>query len=265
MARLTRVPMVGALTEAMFFKDDLMFVLPKDDVFIEAKKRARTISMDIEVQKADVVVPSKVIDELIDRSRYVFKLNRCPCRDANGCKDYPIEYGCIFLGRGADKIPKHLGKMLTAEEAKAHMKRCREAGLVHLIGRNKIDSVVFSQGPKEELLSICSCCPCCCLWKMVPDLNQRIASSLEKMPGIEIVAHPDLCRGCSRCVKDSICYVNALSIVDGKVQIDEGLCKGCGRCVEFCKDRAIELRILDDSYIQGSIGRIEPLVDIYRA
>ncbi|MCE5296794.1 MAG: 4Fe-4S binding protein [Euryarchaeota archaeon] len=264
MAKLTRVPMLGAITDSMFFKDDLMIILPKEKVFVEARKRSVTIPMDISAERADMVVPSTIIDHFIDRSRYVFRMNRCVCRDSNDCKDYPKEFGCIFLGRGATEIPAHLGTMITAEEAKEHVRRCREAGLVHLIGRNKIDSVVFTKGPKEDLLSICSCCPCCCLWKMVPDLWGKIGSTLVRMPGVEISVTAENCIGCSRCVKEEVCYVRAMSIVDGKVRIDGSLCKGCGRCVEFCRNGAIELRITDDTYIEESIRRIEPLVDILK-
>ncbi|QLH74522.1 MAG: 4Fe-4S binding protein [Methanomassiliicoccales archaeon] len=262
LARLTKVPMVGSIMEMLFFEDDDIIILPKDDVFMKA--RSRSISMDIEVERKDIVVPSAIIDHFIERSRYIFKMDKCVCRDSNNCRNYPKELGCIFLGKGTTRIPKHLGKMITAEEAKEHMRRCREAGLVHLIGRDKIDSVVFATGPKEDLLSICSCCHCCCLWKMVPDLSNKIGSTLTKMPGIEIVADAQRCTGCSRCVNEKICYVNAISIVDGKVRIDDGLCKGCGRCVEFCRSRAIELRVVDDSYIERSIRRIEPLVDVVK-
>jgi ferredoxin len=242
-----------------------MIILPKDEVFVKARKRSVTIPMDISAEKADIVVPSTVIDHFIDSSRYVFKMNKCVCRASNDCKDYPKDFGCIFLGRGATEIPPHLGRMITAEEAKVHMRKCREAGLVHLIERNKIDSVVFTKGPKEDLLSICSCCPCCCLWKMVPDLCDKIGSTLMKMPGVEMHVDVDKCVGCSRCVNKGICYVRALSVADGKVSIDETLCKACGRCVEFCRSGAIELRVVDDTYIEGSIRRIEPLVDILKA
>ena len=114
------------------------------------------------------MMPSQVLKEMIMKSRYHFIMDSCICRVSNDCKDYPQELGCLFLGKGAKRISPKLGKAVTAEEAMEHVNKCQEAGLVHIIGRNKIDSIWLNTGPKEELLSICNCCPCCCLWKMAP-------------------------------------------------------------------------------------------------
>lgn len=261
-ARMTRLPVVGKAIDFAFFEDDDIIILPKEEVFRRSEQRTRTIKMDVEVRQRNVVLPSQIIDHFVDRSRYVFLMDKCVCRDANECKDFPADVGCIFLGRGAKRIPSKLGRMVTADEAKEHLRKAREAGLVHLIGRDKIDSVVFSTGPKEDLLSICSCCPCCCLWKMVPDLEPSIGQTLTRMPGVEVAVLEDRCLGCGKCIRSKVCYVRALSIEKGKVHLDEGLCKGCGRCVEFCPEEAFEMRILDDHFLEESIKRIEPLVDI---
>lgn len=263
-ARMTRFPVMGQAIDFAFFEDDDIIILPKEDVFLRTR-RTRDITMDVEVGHENMVLPSQAIEHFIDRSRYIFLMDKCVCRDANGCRDYPAEIGCIFLGRGAKRIPEKMGHMIGPAEAKEHLRKAREAGLVHLIGRDKIDSVVFSTGAKEDLLSICSCCPCCCLWKMVPDLHPDIGQTLTRMPGIEVEVVPGKCIGCGRCVKERICYVKALSMCGDKVQIDAGLCKGCGRCVEFCSHGAIELRITDDGFLERTIARIEPLVDVQKA
>jgi hypothetical protein len=90
-------------------------------------------------------------------------MNTCLCRDAKQCKDYPIDLGCLFLGEAALGINPRLGRGVTKREALEHIRRCREAGLVHLIGRNKLDTVWLGVGPGDKLLTICHCCPCCCL------------------------------------------------------------------------------------------------------
>jgi len=260
-ARMTRFPVVGQAIDFAFFQDDDIIILPKEEVF-KRTKRTKDIALDLEVGHENMVLPSQAIDHFIDRSRYIFLMNKCVCRDANGCKDYPAEMGCIFLGRGTKRIPERLGRMIGPQEAKEHLRKAREAGLVHLIGRDKIDSVVFSTGAKEDLLSICSCCPCCCLWKMVPDLHPDIGQTLTRMPGIEVEVDADHCIGCGRCVKEKVCYVRALTMIDGKVSLDPALCKGCGRCVDFCPQGAVRLRIVDDGFLERTIRRIEPLVDI---
>ena len=81
------------------------------------------------------------------------------------------------------------------------------------------------------------------------------------MPGVTVTFN-DGCIGCGRCVEEEICFVNALSIKDGKAFRDQSRCRGCGRCVEFCPQKAVELRIDDRSFFEKSVKRIEPLVDV---
>lgn len=50
------------------------------------------------------------------------------------------------------------------------------------------------------------------------------------------------CNGCKRCMMP--CKEKAISIVEGKAQIDSDKCQGCGDCVHSCKRQAIKL---DDS------------------
>lgn len=260
-ARMTRIEPVGRLIEKLFFDEDRMIYLPKDRVVAGEPQRSVTIKVGKSFETVNTVLPSQVVEHFIRESKYHFIMDFCLCRDANGCKDYPKDLGCLFLGKGALRIDKSYGRLVTAEEALAHMRRCREAGLVHLIGRNKIDSVVFDTGRKEDLMSICSCCPCCCLWKMLPDLNADIGGGVTKMPGV-VVKVTDGCTGCDECVKREVCFVRALSMKDGKARIDPEACRGCGRCVEFCPHRAVEMTIEDKDFLEKSIRTIEPLVDI---
>jgi hypothetical protein len=185
--------------EYMFFENDDMILLPKDDVTFNATKKGANIEIDAMVEPVETVLPSQVVEYFVKKSRYIFLMNTCMCRVANQCKDYPKDMGCIFLGKGVLRIDSSMGRMVTQEEALEHLRRCRERGLVHLIGRNKIDSVWLSTGPKEDLLSLCSCCPCCCLWKMIPDLSPEISSMVTMMPGLAIHVDEAKCKGCGSC------------------------------------------------------------------
>ena len=158
-ARLTRVRPVGRLVERLFFEEDEMIYLPRDDVASKALGRTVTVDVGKSYDMESTVLPSQILEHFIRRSKHHFIMDSCLCRSANGCKDYPVDYGCLFLGRGALRIDRRYGRPVTMEEALEHVRRCREAGLVHLIGRNKIDAVVFDTGRKEDLMSICSCCP----------------------------------------------------------------------------------------------------------
>jgi ferredoxin len=258
MARMTRWPLLGPLMEYALFEDDDMMVLPRDDIAVGVKR----IEMNAMAEPEEVVLPSEVVEHFVRNSRYIFRMNTCMCREANDCKDYPIDLGCLFLGRGVLRIDESLGEMISQEEALEHLRRCREAGLVHLIGRNKIDSVWLNAGPKEELLSLCNCCPCCCLWKMIPNLSTDISGMVTRMPGLEVIVDEERCTGCGQCERSGVCYVDAIKVVGGRARVDRGICKGCGRCVEICKNDAIELLMTDEFFIQSAINRLEPLVDI---
>ena len=47
------------------------------------------------------------------------------------------------------------------------------------------------------------------------------------------------CIGCGAC--EGVCPVNAISIVDGKSQIDESVCIKCGTCEGICPVEAIKI------------------------
>jgi ferredoxin len=262
MAKMTKIPVVGQAMEFAFFEDDDIIILPKEQVVKESLKKSSTIAVNIEAQPENIVLPSQVVEHFVRKSRYVYIMDKCMCRDSNHCSNYPSDLGCIFLGRGVLKIPKGMGRLVDAEEAIEHLRKCREAGLVHLIGRDKIDAVWLGTGAKENLLSICSCCECCCLWKMVPDLNSSINATINRMPGVTVTIDSKRCRGCQECIKKGVCYVHAITMKDGKAIIDTNLCKGCGRCVQFCKEKAFELKIEDSNFLRRTIDRIEPLVDV---
>jgi len=262
MARMTKIPVIGQAMEFAFFEDDDIIILPKEEVVEESLSKSNTIAVNIQAQPESIILPSQVVEHFVRKSRYVYIMNKCMCRDSNRCSNYPSNLGCIFLGRGVLKIPKGMGRMVNAGEAIQHLRKCREAGLVHLIGRDKIDAVWLGTGAKENLLSICSCCECCCLWKMVPELSSSINATIHRMPGVSVSVDRDRCRGCEACIKKRLCYVQAISIKDGKARIDDGLCKGCGRCVQFCPEKAFELRIIDSDFMRSTIERINALVDV---
>jgi ferredoxin len=253
MARMTRRGRMGDIVGKVLFEGDDMVILPRD-----GSVRKKVLSVDIRAEPQNIVLPSSVVEHFVRLSPNRFIMNSCICRSADGCEDYPIGLGCLFLGIGVTRIDPRLGKMASEEEALAHLKRCREAGLVHLIGRNKLDSMWLGTGRKEELMTICNCCPCCCLWKMLPDLSPELGSSVTRMPGVEVIVDVQACIGCGVCTQGR-CFLGAISLADGKAVIDKSLCRGCGRCAEGCPRKAISVTVSDGS-MDEAIARIAPLV-----
>lgn len=250
LARLTKVPLVGGMIDYGLFHGDDIFYLPKD----------RVIRIDEAVSgPEETVLPSRVVEHFIEKANRHWIMDFCICRDASHCQDYPIELGCLFLGEAVLDINPALGRLVSKEEAKDHVQRCREAGLVHLVGRNKLDAVWLGANPGNKLLTICNCCPCCCLWRMIPYIDPSIGGRVTKMPGVT-VAVTESCVGCSLCAED-FCFVDAIRMQDGLAVIGDA-CRGCGRCVEMCPAEAIEISLDEDSFLRESIGRLSLLVDV---
>ena len=250
LARLTKVPVLGRMIDHSLFEGDDILYLPKDGVI--------PINQSVAAPEK-AVLPSQLLDHFIEKANYHWIMDFCICREASHCRDYPTEFGCLFLGEAVLGINPTLGRRVSKQEAKAHVNRCREAGLVHLIGRNKLDTVWLGTSPGEKLLTICNCCPCCCLWKMLPELDPSIGHKVAKMPSVEVAVTED-CVGCGLCA-EGVCFVDAIRMQDQLAVIGDA-CRGCGRCVEICPPEAIELSLDEGQFMQQSIDRIDPLVDV---
>lgn len=250
LARSTRAPIFGAMIDNWLFEGDDMMYLPKS--------RAIQINRPIDMQE-EVVLPAQIVDHFIEEAGVHWIMDACICRQASVCRDYPIDLGCLFLGEAALGINPKLGRRVTKEEAFKHVQRCREAGLVHLIGRNKLDTVWLGVGPGTKLLTICNCCPCCCLWRVLPYIAPQISAKITRMPGVTVTVN-DRCVGCGTCTED-VCFVDAIHLKQDRAVISEA-CRGCGRCVTVCPESAIEITVEYGELVEESIAHISPLVDV---
>lgn len=249
-ARLSRLPLFGSLMDHLLFEGDDIVYLPKDRVI--------AVNEDIP-PPGSAVLPSAVVDHFIGEAVHHWVMHACICREAANCSDYPHDLGCLFLGAAALGIHPQLGRRVTKEEARAHVRRCRQAGLIHLVGRNRLDTVWLGVGPGHKLLTICNCCPCCCLWRILPHVNDRIGARVSGMPGLTVTV-TDRCIGCGICER-GVCFVDAISVVEGRA-VHSQACRGCGRCAEACPSQAIEVRFEDGRSVRSSIERLKRLVDL---
>jgi ferredoxin len=287
-AQATRFPVIGKALGWFFFDGDNMVYLPRDDVALSSSNGGGQ-GYVVDVRHAigapeDVVLPSQVVDHFIDQASDLWIMEACLCRQSEGCKDYPIDLGCLFMGRAVREINPALGRLVTREEAKEHVRRCREAGLVHLIGRNKLDSMWLGAGPGHQLLTVCNCCPCCCLFSVLPHLDDPLQDRITRIPGVQVTV-TDRCVGCGACTQN-VCFVDAISMVAPKERAsvpqthkeqtheeqmheEETLrarvgesCVGCGRCVDVCPQQAIELSGANNGFVEQAIARITPSIDV---
>ncbi len=253
-AEMTKWPVVGRMMERALFNGhqtgDALFYLPKDRVIIQQR---------VDDQE-NVVVPSEVVAHFIKEASHIFLMNYCICREAANCQNYDHDIGCIFLGEAVLDINPKLGRLVDQETALAHLERARKAGLVHLIGRDKIDAVWMGVKPSTKLMTICNCCPCCCLFRFLPNLAPKLQKKIERMPGVRVEVTED-CIGCGKCTED-ICFIDAIHLEDGKAVISED-CRGCGNCAEICPEGAIKVIIEQEDYIENAIERLSQAVDVH--
>ena len=217
--------------KSKIYKKIIDFTLFKDDEIVVIPN---TININAKIEsEGSEFLPTEIIKEVIKRSDDIVIMNSCLCRTSNNCKDYPQDIGCIFLGPTAAKIPSHIGK---------------------------IDTVWMNVHPGKGLLTICHCCPCCCLWKVYPNLDDEISEKLEKLDGVSVELHDENCKKCKKCL-DDVCMFNAISFKNNKITIDRNICKGCGLCVNTCKFNAITINYTDET-IDNVVNRIDDLIEI---
>jgi len=206
-------------------------------------------------------LPEKVLEELIQRSAHRVVIKRCTCRDERKCENHAIELGCLQLGAGTEEIDPRIANHLSKEEAIDHMRKCVADGLIPMIGRVKVDNLIWGVKDRGRLLAVCFCCPCCCTvlnsGKYLPD---DVANRIVRLKGLEIHTHHQDCTLCKTCI-DS-CFMDALSVKNGQILRDNNLCKGCGICVSNCPEKAVypEINHLDDA-IEELQHRIKERID----
>lgn len=252
-ADLTKWPLIGPMMEHALFNGhrtgDALYFLPKDRVVIDQHIG----------DQENFAVPSTVVAHFIEDAKFIFLMDHCICREAADCQDYDHNIGCIFLGEAAQDINPKLGKLVDKETALAHVEKAREAGLVHLIGRDVIDAIWMGVTPSTKLMTICNCCPCCCLFKFLPNLTPKLQKKVERMPGVHVVVTED-CIGCGLCTED-VCFIDTLLLVNGKAVIGED-CRACGNCADVCPQGAIKVVIERNDYVENTIDRLSRAVDV---
>lgn len=250
LARMTNLPFIGHIVDTALFNGDHIVYLPKDNI----------VHVNLSPDEIDeYILPSMVVEHFIQKAKHLWIMNFCICREGENCVDFSQDLGCLFLGNAVLNINSRFGRIVTREEALEHVQKCRDEGLVHMIGRNKLDSVWLGVGPSEELMTICNCCPCCCLWKMIPDVNPIISTKVNRMPGVDVEVNAN-CLGCGECMQ-GICFVNAITINNMRAEISDE-CRGCGRCIEICPNDAIDFNVNRQLFVQNTIDDLTPLVVI---
>ncbi len=198
---------------------------------------------------ANIRLPTDVLEYFIKKASYRVIAHYCGCRQIAGCKNYPRDLGCMFFGEPAKAFSSDFARPAGVEEALEHARLWREAGLVPHLGYVPYDSALMGIDQPDRFMSVCGCCPCCCISRFV---------QYQRMPGVE-VRISESCTGCGVCLES--CPSSRIEIVEGKAHIDEG-CIACGWCVDACPEEAIEITVTDPEYVQKTIEWISQKVEV---
>lgn len=248
LTKIRNLPIIWDLLRMTPMGGDYGHAIPPDRVI--------TINETLDSQ-GSVILPNQIVDYFIDKAKYHVVMNYCLCRHSNKCHNFP-ELGCVFLGEAALKINPEQGRRVTKEEAMAHVKKTRKAGLIHMIGKLWMDSKTHGTSPGDKFMTICSCCSCCCITGILKYMPKQLTDRYPKLSGIKVTV-TDRCKGCGTCV--NVCFGDQIQIKNNKAKIGPE-CRGCGRCVDICPQKAIELTITDEKFFEKAVQRLSAVVDV---
>lgn len=247
--KLAGIPILGKLANPLF-------ALPHSQL---TSIPIHTVTIDEEVRARNMSLPIHLVERLLNEAGHIMLLDECICRAHMHVE--PRSIGCLVLGRSALDIHPSNGRLVTVEEAKAHVHRAAQAGLVANVAHVWIDPVGFGVKSFGQMLFICFCGPKACLYtdylhKRAPNLDL----SYSRLPGLRTVVDTAICDGCGKCVEP--CFVSAITMRDGKAVIG-GACKACGRCISHCPPRAISIAMDDEEAVfQQLLTRVKSVADI---
>ncbi len=245
--------------ERLFMLGKYKFIRDRAPQFDPAKNSMSWLPINKEIKGAEnIALPEEVMNRLIDKAKHRVIIDICGCRNAMNCKDYPLDLGCLFMGESALKVPEKVRRMASADEAKAHVKRAIEAGLVPIAGKARADNDMNLIPDEGKFLTVCFCCECCCATRFYRNLPPEATGNIFKpVEGLSIKVTGE-CIGCGECV--SKCYIEAIEMKGDRAFIGEK-CLVCGRCASHCPQDAITLALDNPNAVDDVVRRIESYVD----
>ncbi|MBN1289149.1 MAG: 4Fe-4S binding protein [Actinobacteria bacterium] len=227
--------------------------------FRRDKTDLRSLPLNKDIDLPDgAPLPTDLLFRFIEEASHrTITEDGCMCRIACGCKEYPEDIGCLFLGDSAVEISEKINREVTVEEAKEHARRAIDAGLVPMIGKVRFDNLIYMIRDRSRLVTICFCCECCCVSRHLREMRiDDFEQVYPRLDGITVEVTGD-CTGCGNCADQ--CYMKAISISSGKAEIGE-YCRACGRCASVCPENAIKIEINDPEYLEKAYERIRSYV-----
>jgi ferredoxin len=202
------------------------------------RSRSRTVAVDEAVSSQSRILDRYSIRKIITDAPLITTVP-CPCRlqaQIAGKRPSDCPAGeksfCLQTGGMAQAlVNRGIATVLSTEEALKRIDAAAAAGLVH----NVTDFTDDYETACKVGMSICNCCPCCCI--LMYSVYQGFPEILGNS-GFKPALNPDTCTGCGEC--ETRCPFHAISM-DGVAVVDPAKCLGCGTCAVICPEEALSM------------------------
>lgn len=215
----------------------------------------------------DQVLPEKVLEYFINKAEHLLLCHSCGCRAYNQCQDHDHSIGCLYIGADTvgvkevfPKVTPHSSHFATKEEAMARVREAYDNGLITVIGRLKWDSEGWGVPDRGRFMTVCFCCPCCCIAGKRMHGTTELHHMMQRIEGVSVTVDENLCVGCEDCME--VCTFEGMEMHDGTARVNQEKCLGCGRCERVCPNKAITITLDDPKRLDEFIKRIEAKVDV---
>jgi NAD-dependent dihydropyrimidine dehydrogenase PreA subunit len=232
----SRIPLLGRLL---------------DGLASPGRVKAVTVPVGASIKAGPAVLPYDAARRLIESAGYILGLDSCMCRDSQGCRDYPHDLGCLFIGEGARKMAKSgMARQVSTAEALGRLERARSLGLVTNLIWLRPELRVMGADPSRTV-EMCFCCPCCCIAVKTKNGSKAFVDAITGL-AVSRPVNPEACTRCTNCELGCPFKAIKVDLREGPV-IDAERCKGCGRCELACKQGVLKILPLDAAKGGGTL------------
>ena len=202
------------------------------------QSRGRVLPMNVPLQPQQAELSRETLRRLIGSATVLAAMGECLCRRVGGCKDYPVDLGCLVLGEAVQALHPSLGRPIGRKQALALVDRALDCGLTPLVIQAMPDKWLWSLDHRR-MVTVCFCCPCHCFVReaMGPMRHPSVLQGVLAAPGLAAQVDTTACAGCGQCVK--ACFLDAIHMEDRIAAVDTSRCVACGRCAAVCQSGSI--------------------------
>jgi Na+-translocating ferredoxin:NAD+ oxidoreductase subunit B len=189
----------------------------------------RTVPINQEIAALWPIAPFDDVIRVIDEQKAIM-VTDCICRKGKrligkGC-DMPLEACFLFGSQGDYYVDNGMGRYVSADEAKAIVKKNLDAA-----------PLVIQMANTQKGGGFCMCCGDCC--GMLRSLKMQPKPAEAAKSNYRAIIDSSSCSGCEACVDR--CQMEAISMDGGSAAINHDRCIGCGNCVTTCPAEAAKL------------------------